>query len=74
MKIERKDELTPMVFGVFINQSLLRQNKITDMNIYFYDPINAVRFIPSKVTSRRFDRLRLSDAVCGGERAKQRDS
>ena len=37
-----------MVFGLFMNHSLLRQNNITDMNIYFYDPMNAVRFIPSK--------------------------
>lgn len=49
LKIERNEELAPMVFGLYINQSLLRQNNITDMNIYFYDPINAVRFIPSKV-------------------------
>ena len=46
-----------MVFGFYINQSLLRQNNITDMNIYFYDPINAVRFIPSKVTNRSFEGL-----------------
>ena len=55
LKIERKEELTPMVFGLYINQSLLRQNNITDMNIYFYDPINAVRFIPSKVKKLKHD-------------------
>ena len=49
LKIERNEELVPNVFGLYINNSLMRQNNITDMKIYFYDPINAVRFGPSKV-------------------------
>ena len=51
IKIEETEELTPIVFGLFINQSLLKLNNITDINIFFNDPLNDIKFAPSKVST-----------------------
>ena len=40
---------TPVELGISLNSTWMNNNNISDVNVYFKDPVNSVRFIAPKV-------------------------
>ena len=45
----KRDDSIPLELGIEFNKTLMKQNNIRDMDVFFKDPINSVGFISSKV-------------------------
>ena len=48
-KTEEEFDRIPLEFGISLNKSWMSKNNITDVNIFFKDPINSINFRISKV-------------------------
>ena len=42
------DGLAPVEVGISVNKTWLAQHHVTDINVYFKDPVNNVPFISPK--------------------------
>ena len=44
-----QDSSSPIELGIQLNSSWMMKNNVSDVNVYFKDPVNSVRFISPKV-------------------------
>ena len=45
----KRDDSIPLELGILLNKTFMKQNNISDMDVFFKDPFNSVGFISSKV-------------------------
>ena len=44
-----RDDSVPLEMGIILNKTSMNQNNMSDLDIFFKDPLNSVGFISSKV-------------------------
>ena len=45
----KRDDSVPLELGIVLNKTFMKQNNISDLDVFFKDPSNSVGFISSKV-------------------------
>ena len=45
----KRDDSIPLEIGIGLNKTFMKQNNISDLDVFFKDPFNSVGFISSKV-------------------------
>ena len=45
----KRDDSVPLELGILLNKTSMKQNNISDLDVFFKDPFNSVGFISSKV-------------------------
>ena len=55
---------TPVELGISLNSTWMKNNNISDVNVYFKDPVNSVRFIAPKVHSGQSEKNVVFKLTC----------
>ena len=45
----KRDDSVPLELGIVLNKTSIKQNNISDLDVFFKDPFNSVGFISTKV-------------------------
>ena len=45
----KRDDSIPLEIGIGLNQTFMKQNNISDLDVFFKDPLHSLGFISSKV-------------------------